>query len=489
MWIILPNQLFKHFIKNDDIYLYEHPFFFTAYKYHKLKLILHRASMKTYYEHLSKLYKVKYLDYDYDIESLFKRTNTINIYDPVDHDIMKKFQTLANKHGVTLQVHESPLFICSVSDLEDYQKLGFGFHHNQFYIWQRKRLGILMVDDKPVGGSWSFDKENRLPFHKGFNIDMKTVNNESQFVVEAKQYVNKYFSGNPGSTDFYLPIKFSEVKKYFKSFLRDRLDYFGPYEDAVDKNIVFGNHSALSPLMNIGLITPVEIVELTIQHYNKNKNKIKLQSVEAFLRQIIGWREMMRMIYQYEHANMIKLNHFGHERKLNRRWYSGATGIAPIDDLIKKVYKYAYAHHIERLMYLGNFMLLSEINPKSIYDWFMTLFIDAYPWVMEGNVYAMSQYSAGGILMTRPYFSASNYIAKMSNYKKTNGKYPSVKVKNQQFEWYDIWNALYYRFVFNNKSELAKNYASAAAVAIWNKKSKYEKDKLLKLADDYLSYY
>jgi len=489
MWIILPNQLFKDFTTYEDVFLYEHPFFFTAYKYHKLKLILHRASMKSYSEYLSKNHKVKYLEYDYEIELLFKKANTINIYDPVDHDIMKKFQALTKKHGVKLQVHDSLLFICKVSDLEDYRKLGFGFHHSSFYSWQRKRLGILMADDKPLGGSWSFDKENRLPFPKNFNLDMKTVNNDSSFVVDAKNYVNKHFSGNPGSTEFYLPITFLDVKKYFKSFLNNRLEYFGPYEDAVDKTIVFGSHSVLSPIINIGLITPREIVDKTIKYYEKNKENIKLQSVEAFVRQIIGWREMMRMLYHYEHTNMVNSNHFEHNRKLNKRWYTATTGIEPVDDLIKKVLKYSYAHHIERLMYLGNFMLLSEINPKSVYNWFMTLFIDAYPWVMEGNVFAMSQYSTGGVLMTRPYFSASNYLAKMSNYKKTKGTYASIKIKDQQFEWYEIWDALYYRFVFNNKIELSKNYATAAAVAIWNKKSKNEKEKLLTLADGYLSYY
>ena len=213
-----------------------------------------------------------------------------------------------------------------------------------------------------------------------------------------------------------------------------------------------------------------------------------MQSVEAIIRQIIGWRCYIRFVYMFKHKELISTNHFNHVNKLGQEWYNATTNIAPIDDIIKKVLKYGYAHHIERLMYLGNFMLLSGINPKHIYNWFM-IFIDAYQWVMEPNVYGMSQYSAGPLLSTRPYFSSSNYIDKMSNYKKTSNVYKKIKLSNVEYEWFEIWDALYYNFINSNVKTFSKNYALARSVVHWHKKSSQEKTKLLSIAKTFLKTY
>ena len=284
----------------------------------------------------------------------------------------------------------------------------------------------------------------------------------------------------------YLPIDHEGAKKQLKQFLKERLNCFGPYQDAVSKDIIFGCHTVLSPLINIGLITPKEVID-TILVYHKN-NKPKLESVEALIRQIIGWREMIRLMYIFKHKEMETLNHFNHNRKLTKEWYTANTNIEPIDDIINKVLKFGYAHHIERLMYLGNFMLLNQIKPKDVFKWFMELFIDSYQWVMQANVYAMSSYSTGPLLMTRPYFSSSNYINKMSSYK-LNNNYNNITLNNTQYIWYEIWNALYYNFINNNKLEFSKNYAVASSVKHWNNKSKQEKDILLNIAKEWFKIY
>jgi deoxyribodipyrimidine photolyase-related protein len=191
----------------------------------------------------------------------------------------------------------------------------------------------------------------------------------------------------------------------------------------------------------------------------------------------------------FKHKEMVNSNHFNHKHKLHNSWYTGTTTIELLDDIIKKVLQYGYAHHIERLMYIGNFMLLNETDPQDVYDWFMSLFIDAYPWVMEANVYAMSQYSTGPLIMTRPYFSSSNYINKMSSYKVSKDLYGKIKLGTENYEWYEIWNALYYNFINNNKLEFSKNYAIASAVGHWNKKSASEKSKLLSIAKQWIKKY
>lgn len=271
IFIILPNQLFennKYITKDTKVYIYEHPVYFTKYKFHKMKLILHRASMKKYEEYLTKKYKckVKYLEFDYDISTLFKKHKKIEIFDPVDFDVTKEFK----KYNIELITHHSPLFLTTLRELQDYINKNGKYHQTSFYIWQRKRLNILVnKDKKPIGGKWTYDTKNRLPFPANFKEDVKFEINNSKYVVEAKNYINKHFKDNVGDTELYLPIDYENTKKQLHKFLKERLKCFGPYQDAVSKDILFGCHTVLSPLINIGLITPQEVVDEILKHYEK----------------------------------------------------------------------------------------------------------------------------------------------------------------------------------------------------------------------------
>jgi deoxyribodipyrimidine photolyase-related protein len=497
--IILPTQLFEdNFIlkhqnqKNKQkVFLYEHPVYFTKYKFHKLKLILHRATMKRYLRFLAdNSVKTEYLEFDYDVSAIFEKYNKITMFDPIDQDITAEFNNYADENDTNLIFVESPMFLTKPAE---FRKNFNNFHQTPFYIWQRKRLNILVDDDKPVGGKWTFDSENRVPYSGDNHIDFSIIVNNDIYVNEATKYVSRYFPDNIGDNEFYLPIDFEGAKAHLREFLKVRLRDFGKYQDAVSDDVIVGNHSMLSPFLNIGLLTPEYVIgEILKIYYKKDKNskkdkkdnKAPLASVEAIIRQIIGWRELVRLMYHFNHEMMITTNHFNHNHKLGDEWYparshSKTLNIAPIDHMINKAKKYAYLHHIERLMYVGNFMLLCEINPREVYDWFMIMFIDSYAWVMEANVYAMSQYSTGGVMMTRPYFSSSNYINKMS----------SATFRDKKDDWQEIWNALYYNFINVNKTELAKNYATASSVAHFNKKSKEEQQELLKIAKDYLKKY
>jgi deoxyribodipyrimidine photolyase-related protein len=230
-------------------------------------------------------------------------------------------------------------------------------------------------------------------------------------------------------------------------------------------------------------LNPKYIIDEIDKFYYKNK-KIKFQSVEGYIRQLI-WREYVMYVYLFYHKDLIKGNYYNNKKKLDDSWYNGTTGIIFIDDLIKKATNNAYLHHIERLMYIGNFMLISKINPKDAFNWFMNFFIDAVaPWVMEPNVYGMSQQSCGNLMMNRPYICSSNYISKMSNYKKKYDIYPKIK----NFEWFEIMDSLYYNFINDNKTKLSNNYSVAFIVSLWNKKSIKEKKQILKIAKEYLEY-
>lgn len=504
--LIFPNSLFKNneiirqHGKNSKIYIIEHPVYFDLYLYHKLKLILHRASMKCYADEIKEKYKVnvKYInsaDYKKFITNITSKHSHFLFYDPVDKIIHNEFRD----YKIETTIYDSKLFICDQEKINEYihQKKTNKYPHSNFYIWMRKKFNVLIEKNKPVGNSWSFDQLNRNSFPA--NIDTKnmyTINpTNDKYVVAAKKYVNKYYSKNPGSDNFYLPINAQQTLTHFNLFLKKRLSKFGDYQDAVNSDIDVGFHSMLSPMLNIGLITPDYIIK-QVEKYGL-ENSISISSIEGFVRQILGWREIMRIIYLKESDFMTTSNFFNHNSDLNHNtWYKfdttkKSTGFNVIDDCLYKVYEIGYLHHIERLMYIGNYMLLMRIDPQQCYDWFMTFFVDSYNWVMMANVYAMSQYATGPLLTKRPYFSSSSYISKMSNYKKdkTNNIVLKINGENKIFPWFVVWDSLYYKFIADNSKILSSTYTISYQVTTYKKKSQKEKNIIDKIYHAYRDTY
>ena len=251
-------------------------------------------------------------------------------------------------------------------------------------------------------------------------------------------------------------------------FFRERIKFFGDYEDAVtDKsNTVF--HSALSPLINLGLITREEI----ITKLKKIENKVPMNSLEGYVRQIIGWREFIRGIYHEEGALQSRSNYWKHSKKLTSSWYDGTTGIDPLDDCIKTTLKDGYIHHIPRLMVISNIMNLCGVDPKEIYKWFMEMYIDSSDWVMVPNVFGMATYADGGMMSTKPYTCGSNYILKMSNYKKG--------------DWCDTLDGLYWKFTEKNRKFYENNPRLALLTRSLDRLNPERKNHIFKKAEDFI---
>lgn len=454
--IIYPHQLFEEvldFDKDTNFLIVEDPLFFNDKKYprkfHKQKLILHRASMKSFSDKLKEQgYKVTYFEYtEYPDPILIakflsdKKAEEVTVFDPTDYILGKRIKKYFTEENLNFHILESPNFLTSVSILKGYFGDKKKYLMNNFYIFQRKRLNILIDSTGlPEGGDWNYDKENRKKLPRGIQIPPKLTFKKNKYVTEAIEYVNKYFKDNPGSAEnFNYPVTHEDATELLVDFLQNKLEFFGAYEDAISKNETVLFHSMLSAPLNIGLLSPKEIVSKTLTF----KNKVPITSLEGFLRQIIGWREFMRAVYLFKGTEIRNRNFLNHKEKLPVSWYRGDTGVEPIDITIKKLLDSAYCHHIERLMILGNFMLLLQIDPNEVYGWFMDMFIDSYDWVMVPNVYAMSQYADGGTITTKPYFSSSNYVLKMSDYKKG--------------DWCQIWNNLFYKFLETHNKVLANN--------------------------------
>ena len=255
-----------------------------------------------------------------------------------------------------------------------------------------------------------------------------------------------------------------------QQFFKERFHDFGAYEDAIVAKEGILNHSVLSPLINAGLLSPKYIVSEAVAY--SEKNGIPINSIEGFVRQIIGWREFIRGIYETRGRIERTKNFWGFTRKIPSSFYTGTTGIEPIDNVIKKVLETGYCHHIERLMVLGNFMILCEFDPDEVYRWFMELFIDAYDWVMVPNVYGMSQFSDGGIFATKPYISGSNYLKKMSDCK--NGA------------WQEIWDSLFWRFMNVHRDFFQQNPRLSMLLRTFDRFDAEKQRRLMDGAEEYL---
>ncbi len=472
--LVFPHQLFEHypsFQKDRSILLIEDSRFFSEFRFHKQKLILHRASLKSFEKNLKKKgYTTHYLEEDWELAVERMHLSALYLVELDDIVLEKKLTSLAKKLQIKLQIDPSPGFLTSV---EEFQSLFRGknhLHFETFYIYQRKKFNLLLdKKGKPLGGKWSMDQENRKKLPKAFSIPDPPKFQRTEEIEEAILYVEKKYPNNPGDLDsFNYPTTHLLAKKALKNFLENRLQFFGDYEDAISQKESILFHSCLSPVLNIGLLTPDEIIEETIE-FCKN-HKVALNSLEGFLRQVIGWREFVRGIYHTIGEKQRTSNFFKHRRKIPKAFYEGTTGLMPLDETIKKLNKYAYVHHIERLMLLGNFFLLCETSPKEIYRWFMELFIDAYDWVMVPNVYGMSQYADGGMMTTKPYFSGSNYVLKMSDYSKG--------------EWCKIWDALFWRFMIKH-GEFFEKQPRLSILSLMAKKKEND-SKMLNIAETFL---
>ncbi len=394
--------------------------------------------MQYYFSYLKKLgFDVSYFEFGDDwIDEVKKENpNKISTFEPNDFELENKIL----KNFPSAKFIESPMFLCSKENFADFFREKNHFHQTSFYIYMRKKLNILLDENnKPIDGEWTFDKENRKKLPTGIVPPAPIKFKENKYVKEAKEYVEKNFPKNIGESDFFgYPTTFSEAKASFDDFIKNRFENFGTYQDSIKNDDSFLFHSVLSPSLNIGILTPDYVVQKAL-----NQN-VSLNSKEGFIRQIIGWREFVRGLYVLKNEELKNTNFWGFKKKLPKGSYSGETGILPIDNIIDKMLKTAYANHIERLMVLGNYFLLNEIDPNEVYRWFMEISIDSYDWVMTPNIFGMSQFAAGELMTTKPYICSSNYILKMSDFKKG--------------DWCEKWDNLFHSFIKKHLDYLKTN--------------------------------
>lgn len=465
----------------------------------------------------------------------------LRMFDPLDAPLRRSIETTCRSvKGLSLVFEDTPAFAETHEDLNEFlkehpPKTRGGIHrysHAVFYQWQRRRLDLLMTPaGAPVGGKWTYDTENREPFPKTLTRDPpgapltksgalplpppSAISKET--IKEIYDYIQRDFAKNPGV----LPDTPEEALKIvgalypltrkgalirLRRFMKRMLPEFGPYEDAFRVGVSFGYHSVLSSSLNNGLLTPDDVIR-EIRKIKPTKSQGQgsaLASLEGFTRQVIGWRSFTRLVYREEREVMLRSNYLGNRRRLSKEWFQGdappSTGVSWLDSLFKDAYWVGYAHHIVRLMVFSNWFLLMGYYPRDVLKWYSSVVsIDAYEWVMVPNVLGMGQFADGGMMMQRPYVSASAYLKTMSGGMLTSsgagvgggddGDEAKAGADDVSTRWGDIWDALYYAFLMRHEGKLGKMYAYSRSYAYLRKTGAGKKAEWKKIAQDYMKTY
>ena len=487
LFIILGNQLFPidylNDFRDDHIFFMAEDYGFCSnFNHHKNKILLFLSSMRSYADKLKEA-KLKYIYNSLDdhlfkisyIEKLFLVIKKHNITEVTHFEIEDKgfeyeLKQFLEKNKISFNIIKSPMFLNSREDFKNFIARYKKPLMANFYKISRKRFNILIDENEnPIGGKWSYDQENRKKLPKNITIPKFPRLNQTIHTINLKKIIEREFPKNIGSTDnFWFATTYEQVIKLLDFFIQKKFVLFGDYEDAVDKRDDILFHSALSPYLNLGLITP-DLILKTIMKHDKN---IPLNSIEGFIRQVIGWREFVRGIYQNFSGEMKNKNFFNHQNKMKSSWYQADTGLEPLDYAIKNASKNAWSHHIERLMILSNIMNLCEIDPKNVFNWFMEMYADSSEWVMYPNVFGMGLYSDGGIFSTKPYICGSSYILKMMDF--------------QKGDWCNIMDGLYWRFISKNRSFFLKNPRLSMMVRLFDKMNEERKTLIIDSANKFI---
>jgi deoxyribodipyrimidine photolyase-related protein len=341
-----------------------------------------------------------------------------------------------------------------------------------------------MVGDKPEGGQWNFDHDNRKKWNgtpatpKHFPIKNSVEDIYQEIIASGCPHF-----GNLNTENFLWPINRFQSLQVLKHFCEEGLPFFGSFQDAMHVEEPWLFHSRLSFALNTKMLHPSEVIEAAVSAYRQKPERISLSQIEGFVRQIIGWREYMRGIYWWKMPDYANLNYFNHQRPLPAWFWTGKTKMNCMSKSIQQSLDYAYAHHIQRLMVTGNFALLAGIHPDAVDQWYLGIYIDAIEWVEITNTRGMSQFADGGIVGTKPYVSSANYIQKMSNYCGTCYYDASKKTGDKACPF----NSLYWRFYEVNRSLLEKNPRIGMMYVTLNKMSPEQRSEYLVQAEKYLS--
>jgi deoxyribodipyrimidine photolyase-related protein len=467
---------------------------FGKLPYHRHRLMLILSAMR----HFAEERRAEGWEIDYhaladapDMGSVLKlhcekhRPATILLTEPNNHDESRAARSLSKKLPLTLIA--SAQFLCTRGEFEELAQGKKRLLMENFYREMRRRTGLLMeADGSPAGGSWNYDAENRATFR-----DWEKSGNPKpcrpprrpadRITLEVAADLGRFFPEAVGHAgDFSLPVTRADALAWLSHFVAERLPDFGTWQDLMIRGEADMFHSILSPMLNIGLLEPLECARAAEQAYRTGK--APLHAVEGFVRQIIGWREFVNGVYWLKMPEYEQVNGLHASRPLPSFFWDGKTDLNCLRHVLGETLRSGFNHHIQRLMILGNFLLLAGINPQQALAWFNSFYVDAHDWVMAANVLGMALHADGGFMATKPYAGAAAYIGRMSNYCDGCGYDPDLKSGPGACPF----NLLYWNFYDTHAERFANNPRTAMPVRSWRKRPEQERRKIVSEAEEFL---
>jgi len=385
---------------------------------------------------------------------------------PDEYRLDQQLQKICSSLAIATDSFDTEHFYTTRYELKDFYTGKKQMVMESFYRMMRKKHGIMVTNDQPEGGKWNYDQSNRnkwkgktpIPKEKEFSKNVDEI-------VQMLNDKNVQTFGNIDSTEFPWPVSREECLNTLDYFCNELLPHFGDYQDAMHTGEKFLFHSRLSFAMNAKILAPNEVINTVLDHFYDKSNDINISQVEGFVRQILGWREYMRGIYWKEMPKYKELNTLNNTNKLPEFFWTGDTKMNCLKKAIGQSLDASYAHHIQRLMVIGNFSLLTQIDPDEVDKWYLGVYIDAIEWVEITNTRGMSQFADGGIVATKPYVSSANYINKMSNYCSGCHYSHTKKIGEKACPF----NSLYWNFLSDKKEYFKDNQRMNMMMALLNK--------------------
>lgn len=427
--------------------------------YHKQKLALLWSAMRHFADELRGLgYEVDYRitgdDFDEALAAHVeeRRPEKVRLMDTAEHGVAERLARAMEGLGVEAEVTPQSMF---VSDREEFARRAEGkklLVMESFYRRMRRETGLLMDGGEPEGGSWNYDRENRQPPPDPEGLPPVPAYEPDAITREVLELVEEEFPENFGElSGFGWPVTRRQAVEFLEDFLDNRLDLFGPYEDAILTGEPVLYHSLLSPLLNLGLLEPLDVCRRAETRYRRSE--ARLNSVEGFVRQVIGWREFVYQIYHLQMPGYTGENHLEADLPLPDFYWTGETSMRCVSDAVTSLIENGVNHHIQRLMITGNLALIAGMDPQEVNEWYWYAYADGYEWVTTPNVIGMALYADGGVFATKPYAASANYIDKMSDCCKHCAYDPRKTLGDDACPF----NALYWDFLARNANRFENN--------------------------------
>ena len=466
----------------------------TYVKHHKQKIALIFSAMRHFARELREAgWQVDYVTLDQpgnsgsitgEVARAIERHDprAVHVTEVGEWRLQQQIEQWPDKFACAVEILPDGRFLCTHEAFRSWAEGRKHLTMEHFYREMRKKTGLLMQGDgKPVGGAWNFDAENREPPPKDMTPPPVPKFDPDEITREVVELVGDSFSDHFGDLEpFGWPVTREDALKAADAFFAERIEKFGPYQDAMLHGQDDLYHSMLSTSLNCGLLDPLELCERAEQAYKEGR--APLNSVEGFIRQIIGWREYVRGFYWLQMPGLASANALNAKTPLPEFFWTGETDMRCLADCIRSTKANAHAHHIQRLMVLGNFCLIAGIDPKQVQDWYLAVYADAYEWVELPNVSGMVLYADGGRLATKPYAASGNYINKMSDYCKECRYSPSKK----SGEGACPFGPLYWHFMDRHRDRLESNHRIGRIYATWDRMNEEKRRDYLDSAQEFL---